>query len=159
MIKKIYLHWTAGRYNQIFNDYHISIDGNGAVYCEGGLTKVKAHTWHRNTDAVGIALNCCYNAKIQVANNDYIINWGDYPPTQKQIKTLAVTVALLVKAFGLSLDKDVLTHAEAAELDSYGINGTDPDMRWDLLRLPNVANISGGDYIRQLAGKELEQWN
>jgi len=29
---KLYLHWTAGRYTQFFDDYHISIDGNGNIY-------------------------------------------------------------------------------------------------------------------------------
>ena len=29
---KIYLHWTAGRYGQFFNDYHISIDQDGSIY-------------------------------------------------------------------------------------------------------------------------------
>lgn len=31
-IKCIYLHWTAGRYNQLFNDYHLNIDGVGNVH-------------------------------------------------------------------------------------------------------------------------------
>ena len=30
-IKHIYLHWTAGRYNQFFDDYHLNIDGDGKV--------------------------------------------------------------------------------------------------------------------------------
>ena len=31
-IKHIYLHWTAGRYQQFFDDYHLNIDGDGKVY-------------------------------------------------------------------------------------------------------------------------------
>ena len=28
---KIYVHWTAGRYNQLFDDYHVLITGEGRV--------------------------------------------------------------------------------------------------------------------------------
>ena len=41
-ISHIYLHWTAGRYNQFFDDYHLNIDGEGKVaesrsgYTDGG---------------------------------------------------------------------------------------------------------------------------
>ena len=28
-IKHIYLHWTAGRYGQAFDDYHLNIDEHG----------------------------------------------------------------------------------------------------------------------------------
>jgi hypothetical protein len=30
-IDHIYLHWTAGRYHQLFSDYHLLIKGNGAL--------------------------------------------------------------------------------------------------------------------------------
>ena len=31
-IKHIYLHWTAGRYGQAFDDYHLNIDERGEIY-------------------------------------------------------------------------------------------------------------------------------
>ena len=31
-ISHIYLHWTAGRYNQFFDEYHLNIDGEGKVF-------------------------------------------------------------------------------------------------------------------------------
>ena len=31
-ITKLYLHWTAGRYEQVFDDYHISIGKTGTIY-------------------------------------------------------------------------------------------------------------------------------
>ena len=40
-INKIYLHWTAGRYNQQFDDYHINIDGDGNIYIDGELIVVQ----------------------------------------------------------------------------------------------------------------------
>ena len=44
-IKHIYLHWTAGRYGQFFDDYHLNVDADGQVYrtC-GSLAERKAHT-------------------------------------------------------------------------------------------------------------------
>ena len=30
-INKIYIHWTAGHYNQTFGDYHINITGDGSI--------------------------------------------------------------------------------------------------------------------------------
>ena len=48
-ISQIYLHWTAGRYGQLYDDYHFNIDADGSVYqtCTQ-LTELKSHTWHRN---------------------------------------------------------------------------------------------------------------
>jgi len=64
LINRIYLHWTAGRYDQFFNDYHICIDGDGGVHKMADFETKLAHTWKRNTDAVGIALCCCYGASV-----------------------------------------------------------------------------------------------
>lgn len=49
-IAQIYLHWTAGRYGQIYSDYHLNIDADGTIYrtCTS-LTQCKSHTWHRNS--------------------------------------------------------------------------------------------------------------
>ena len=60
----IFLHWTAGNYHQHFKDYHLCIDGDGKVFstCMNLLEK-KSHTWHRNSNSVGIALDCCYGAQ------------------------------------------------------------------------------------------------
>ena len=57
-IKHIYLHWTAGRYDQFFDDYHLNIDGDGKVYrtCTN-LDERKAHTYQRNSGSIGIDCN------------------------------------------------------------------------------------------------------
>ena len=62
-ISQIYLHWTAGRYGQLYDDYHFNIDADGSIYqtCTQ-LTELKSHTWHRNTGAIGIALCCACGA-------------------------------------------------------------------------------------------------
>ena len=55
-IDHIYLHWTAGHYGQVYDDYHLCIDRDGTVYvnCKA-LDEYKAHTFGRNTGAIGIA--------------------------------------------------------------------------------------------------------
>lgn len=58
-ICRLYLHWTAGRYGEFYDDYHLNIDADGNVYrtcC--ALTDYKPHTWQRNTGSIGITL-CC----------------------------------------------------------------------------------------------------
>lgn len=129
---KIYLHWTAGRYGQRFNDYHINIDQDGSLWVStDDFSEMLPHTWHRNSGSIGIALDCAYGATSE--------DLGEYPPTAAQIETMAQVVAVLAKALWLTIDRDrVLTHAEAAdnvdgllpEGDEYGpCNGCE---RWDL---------------------------
>lgn len=139
-INEIYLHWTAGHYGQFFDDYHIGIDTDGSIHASTvDLTEQKAHTWHRNGGAVGIALSCCYNASTCA--------WGPEPPTPQQIESIAQVVAALCTGLGLPIDADhVMTHAEAADLDGYGPASTCE--RWDLWMLPGVARGYGGEIIR-----------
>ena len=147
--KRIYLHWTAGHYGQFFRDYHINIDQDGSIYVStDDLDEVKAHTWHRNTGAIGIAIACAYNA----TSNDL----GPEPPTDAQITSLAAVVKTLCEALGLPIDADhVMTHAEAADLDGYGPATTVE--RWDLAILRNGDTwMSGGDQIRALAQSAIE---
>lgn len=70
-INVIYLHWTAGRYNQVFDDYHLNIGEYGEIYltCDE-LTDLKAHTWHRNSNAAGITLCCGYQAKAGIKKSN-----------------------------------------------------------------------------------------
>ncbi len=158
-IDTIYLHWTACAYGQVFDDYHLCIgkDGNIEAPLEMcNLAEKKAHTWLRNTGAVGIAIEAARGAKV---DKDGVINYGKYaPPTREQAEGLALAVAIICKGAGIPIDKDtVMTHAEIADVDGYGVFDSDPDMRWDLLRLPFAPNISGGEYIRKLAfGKFAE---
>lgn len=52
-ITQLYLHWTAGRYGQIYDDYHINIDADGTVYrTSSSLSQYKSHTWRAATAAV-----------------------------------------------------------------------------------------------------------
>lgn len=145
--RMIYLHWTAGRYGEIYDDYHISIDHNGRIYLPSNDLAVKrSHTWQRNGNAIGIAVCACYGAQ---ANNGYDMDMGDYPVTQAQIEAMAMIVALFAKHGGVPIEC-ALTHCEAAYMDGYGPYSGDPQTRWDLWYLPDYDGKmkGGGDVIR-----------
>ena len=154
---KIYLHWTAGHYGQYYlNDYHIAIDYDGSIYVEHDLDEVLAHTYHRNSGAVGITLACCVGA----TSDDL----GSEPPTAAQIEVMAQVIAVVADGLWLTIDKShVLTHGEAADNedgiyphDPYGPKSTCE--RWDLEYLGNSESPSfnpyatdgsrGGDVLR-----------
>ena len=122
-IRRIFLHWTVGHYGHNEEAYHICIDRDGTVYlnCKSFLS-FKAHTWMHNTGAIGIALLCGYDAHcwtpagkdaslLDVAyENDHmartdcaVIDYGEEPPTRKQIDVMAKIVALLCRELCLPL--------------------------------------------------------
>lgn len=136
-IQHLYLHWSAGRYGQAFDSYHLNIDQNGEIYqtCDQ-LYDLKAHTWMRNTGSVGISLCCAYGARLD--HNGQPLYQG-YQPTAAQINQMAMVVALLCYELLLEINFDtVKTHAEAACIDGYGPGQSDPDVRWDLLYLADL---------------------
>lgn len=127
---KIYLHWSAGHYNTVFDDYHVNITADGTLYITGDLDEVKAHTYHRNTGAVGISLCCAYGA----TTNDL----SDEPPTQAQIEAMSQAIEAIADGLWLTIDMEhVMTHGEAAD-NVDGIYASDPYgpqttvERWDL---------------------------
>ncbi len=110
---KIYLHWTAGKYEALFSEYHISITGDGRIFvATNNLADTLNHTWKRNTGAVGIALCCAYGAGSA--------GLGNYPPTAKQIEVMAQVIDAVATGFWLTIDKNhVMTHGEAANNEDY----------------------------------------
>lgn len=158
-IDHIYLHWSAGRYNQSHTDkYHICIDKDGNMYADvNDFTEHRDHTYMRNGRAIGISLNGCFDAISPT-------NMGTEPPTEKQIYALSWLVALLCVQIGIPLDiQHVMTHAEAADnkdgmdlcyndTTPYPNNTYGPDStceRWDLWVLrEDEQPWSGGDQIR-----------
>ena len=128
---KVYLHWSAGRYDSVFDDYHINITGAGKIFVTtDDLSEIKSHTWRRNTGSIGISLCCAYDA----TTNDL----GEYAPTNIQIETIAKVIDVVATGLWLTINKEhVLTHGEAADNedgiwchDPYGPkNGCE---RWDL---------------------------
>lgn len=154
---KIYLHWSAGHYFQKFDDYHVNITADGKLYLTtDDLSEVLAHTYHRNSGAVGISLCCCAGA----TTNDL----GDEPPTSQQIESIALAICAVADGLWLTIDKaHVMTHGEAADNEdglepheAYGPRTTCE--RWDLEFLgtdespafdPWAADGSrGGDVLR-----------
>ena len=154
---KIYLHWTAGHYGQYYlNDYHIAIDADGSIYVDHDFDEVLAHTYHRNSGAVGITLACCVGA----TSDDR----GSEPPTDAQIEAMAQVLVAVADGLWLTIDKNhVLTHGEAADNedgiyphDPYGPKSTCE--RWDLEYLGTGESPSfnpyatdgsrGGDVLR-----------
>lgn len=158
-ISHIYNHWTAGRYDQLFDDYHLSIKGDGSLWAStDDLTEHKSHTYMRNTGAIGVALCACLDA---VGCDDL----GTYPPTEAQLNTLAQVNAILCIDLGIPLDiQHVMTHAEAADCkdgwyphEPYGPDSTCE--RWDLLVLKEGRpRWSGGDELRGNARFYAHQW-
>ena len=179
-ITTIYLHWTAGHYGQVYDDYHLNIDQDGTVYvtCDE-LSERKNHTWKRNTGTIGIALCCGYDATCELpaalcakaawgatGPDEYrdpyqaMMDYGDEPPTAIQIEVLAKIVAILCYHLGLTNSSDrVMTHCEIAFRDDYGPGSGDPETKWDLWFLPDDARngrlYPGGCLIRGKAGYYL----
>ena len=157
LIDKIYLHWTAGNYNQMFDDYHININGNGDVYVSGNdFTVYREHTWHRNSRAVGISLCCAFGAELGNGG----LATGKYPPTREQIEAMASIIAILCTGLHLEINEDtVMTHAEVAKIDGYGVYSGDPLTKWDLYKLKDIDGMiyNGGDILRGKAQWYFEQ--
>ena len=155
-IRRIYLHWTAGHYDNTYDDYHLNITGDGRLWSScRELTEYKEHTWHRNSGAVAVRICCCADA---VAYADGSVDFGSVPPTQQQLETLARVVAVLCRGLGMLIDdNNVMTHAEAADLDKYGPATTFE--RWDLWKLADSNGVlcDGGELIRSRA-KAYCQW-
>lgn len=114
---KVYLHWTAGHYDQFFDEYHINIGKNGSVFVSTqDLSVKKSHTYFRNSGAIGIAAACAFNAE----STDRM---GPEPPTDAQIETMAQIVTVLSDALCIPIDvQHFMTHAEAAD----NMDGCDP---------------------------------
>lgn len=167
-IEKAYLHWTGVKDGKHFKDYHINIDRAGTMWTDmEALTDYKEHTYMRNSNAVGIAIEACWDA---VSEN----NLGSEPPTKEQLATMTQIMAVLTINAGVPLDlQHQMTHAEAADnkdgLDLYYLDPTGypnntygPDSnvdRWDLLVChAGDERWSGGDWLRGTARWWGAQW-
>ena len=167
-IEKAYLHWTGVKGGKHFTDYHINIDRDGIMWTDmEDLTDYKKHTYMRNSNAVGIAIEACWDA---VSEN----NLGSEPPTKEQLATMTQIMAVLTINAGVPLDlQHQMTHAEAADnkdgLDLYYLDPTGypnntygPDSnvdRWDLLVChAGDERWSGGEWLRGTARWWGAQW-
>ena len=122
---KIYLHWTGGRYDSLFEDYHINIAGDGKLYAAtDNFADILEHTWRRNSGAIGISLCCAYGAGE--------CSLGSYPPTGLQIEAMAQAIDAVSRGLWLTIDKKhVLTHGEAANNEDGGVGTHNPYAWWN----------------------------
>ncbi|WP_296360062.1 N-acetylmuramoyl-L-alanine amidase [uncultured Acidaminococcus sp.] len=150
-LSHIYLHWTAGFYDQTFPDYHLNVTGTGDILSASErFTELLSHTYLRNSGAIGIAM-CCAKDAIMYADRSFDL--GVFPPSPVQVEETAALVALLTLTLDIPLDKaHVMTHAEAADLDGYGpaLAGTNRFERWDLYEIKDGDGKwkYGGDVLR-----------
>lgn len=155
IIKRIIDHWTVGRYEQIFPEYHYSIAFNtknkkaylitGKYKPEDNLNcadgKYAAHTGGLNTGSIGIGV--C--AMLGFVNKN---NVGKYPITKEQCELLFKTNAERAKKYKLMITPDTLmTHYEV------GLKHPESDSRGkiDIIYLPPFPDIKAnevGDFIR-----------
>lgn len=155
-IKTIYLHWTEGEYNEVFDNYHINIGKNGEVFVTcTELYQQKSHTFRRNAESISIALCCCKGA-YYTSRNPQGIKLGKVPPTQLQVEKMAQVVAILTDALDLPIEfSTVKTHAEVAIMDGYGPFSDENPIRWDLWFLPHPRRKDdirlGGIVLREKA--------
>ncbi len=159
----VYLHWSAGLYHQIWQDYHINIDDKGNCHMTGDFDDIKYHTYKRNTGSIGVSLCACYGAELNGSPSNPKPMLGEYAPTSAQIEKMAQVIAVLALAldlygsYGELLKERVWTHYEAAVKDDYAPWGWDPDCRWDLSVLTDDGVYGeGGDTLR---GKAIWYYN
>ena len=153
---KLYLHWSAGHYGELYDSYHINIDADGKIYTSTrDLSQLKYHTYMRNSGSIGISVSSCFNGTPK--------NLGNEPPTELQLETMAQVIATLSLALNIPIDRNhIMTHGEAADnvdkyFPPYENNGRPYGMygpmhnseRWDLAILKNGDQWqSGGNTLR-----------
>lgn len=159
-IARIFDHWSVENYIACDGSYNVVIGLHGGQWIAQIATSPRlnavqvgegapyaAHTYHRNSHAVGIAVNGMVAATTE--------NFGAQPVQLHEIEVLcAANAAVALKyhidlAGGFGAEHNLLTHAECAVLDGYAWD------RWDLARLrPSYEPITvaearaTGDLIR-----------
>lgn len=103
--RKIFLHYTWGRWGEVFDEFHLCIDKAGEIYRPRCSLLDTLLEWGDLAGAIHIAL-CC-GRDLRYTNNGAAFDerrrvlCGDYP-TELQITQLALTVAFLSR--GLAQD-------------------------------------------------------
>lgn len=156
---KLYLHWSAGRYSQFWDDYHVQIDYDGSIYVPKGISldTVLAATYMRNSGSISLCFLGCFDATPYGG-------LGTNPITAQQIEVMSQCICVLADALDLTIDiYRVMTHGEAADNqdgiychEPYGPRSTDE--RWDdeYLGIPESPRYNpwatdgtrGGDVLR-----------
>lgn len=160
-MKRIILHWTAGKYKPNSCDlehYHFLVDGDGRVHngkfdvsanenCSDGHYAM--HTGGGNTGSIGVAMCGMLGYK-------NFSNVGKYPIKPVQFERTMKLCAELIKEFDLQIsEKTLMTHFE------FGFNHpkTSSFGKIDITFIPSYPHIRGdevGDFIRSKVRWYLE---
>lgn len=145
-IEVITAHWTAGWRDHANStdlaDYHILVLGDGSYLYRTDFTEELAHSWHDNSNNLGIAVCACVGA----TSTDL----GDQAPLEIQYEAMCKAVKVICEELGLDIDSTFYTHAERADMYDYGPATTCE--RWDLAILHTGDTwMSGGDKLREMA--------
>lgn len=151
-LTRIYLHWTVAPHGIDFVDYNlevvlrnnklgVDVTGNPQDNVAGmNNNTIHSHTWHRNTNAIGISIDGMDGATVN--------NFGPDAPSDEEILFLCGAAAAVCKAYEIDAsgfvlngenhadnngnnintkgEHNILTHGECAVIDAY------PTERWDL---------------------------
>lgn len=152
-MKKIILHWTAGKLepnNTDFEHYHKLINGQGLVIdgkykpednenCYDG--KYAAHTGGGNTGSIGVAMCGMFGYKSRSSV-------GEYPLTIKQCERCFKLIAELSKKYNIPITpQTIMTHYEFGQKNPKTVSYGKIDITY-LPPYPNVTQNSVGDFIR-----------
>ena len=153
MVKRIVLHWSAGRYYPTEfekNHYHYLIDADGNVYegfykpedndnCNDG--KYAAHTGGGNTGSIGVCMCGMYGYKSKTF-------CGDFPLKANQFEECMKFVAELCEKYGLAINKNtVLTHYEFGQANPKTTSFGKIDITY-IPSYPWVTKQDAGNFIR-----------
>lgn len=153
MAPTIYLHWSATPYTWVRQGmYHTIVAGDGHLHrLHSYNIDLHAHTWRRNSNAVGISCACMGGSP-----DPWTI-----PPTEAQIEAMCQEVAALAsswewRAEEITIER-VMTHAEAASNrdgrvmhDNYGpVAWGGSGERWDFMQLRKGGPADAGEELRQ----------
>lgn len=169
---KVYLHWTAGNYNTVFDHYHFCITGDGTIHYTCAFDEPVSSTYMRNSGSVSITLCCCGGDDVKCWDNGdgtWGADLGEYPPTYDQIYAMAALVEAVADALDLTIDKDrIMTHGEAADnedglpvCEPYAVwsdpQPSDGITRWDLAVLESTPEKENEETIDEYKDR-LKSW-
>lgn len=162
MVKRIILHWSAGRYYPTDFEkkyYHYLVDVQGNIYsgnyapednndCNDGV--YAAHTGGGNTGSVGVCLCGMYGYKSPRM-------CGNFPLTKIQFESSMKFTAVLCKRYNLKVTKDtVLTHYEFGKENPKTTSSGKIDINY-LPPYPWVGKDDVGGFIRTKVKWYLEK--
>ena len=161
-MKRIILHWTAGKYkpnNIDLEHYHYLVDDCGQVFkgvfdvrdnenCSDGC--YAKHTGGGNTGSIGVALCAMYGY-------ESALNVGAFPITKVQLEKTFRLCAELIKKYNILLGPETLmTHYEFGQKHPHSSSATKIDITY-LPPYPNVFKDEVGAFIRAKVRWYLER--